>query len=306
MNFMETTPFGHISYASIYAFLLAAAISTSMLEGLVYTFVLRKNYDWKAAFASLAIAIGRRLTDLAPIALALPGAAWLYDHRLLSWSAGDPLAWVVLFFALEFSYYCFHRACHRVRWFWMTHAVHHSPNQFNLSAAYRLGWTGKYTFILIFFVPLALLGFPPQMILLVFAWNLLYQFWIHAEWIPRLGFLEGVINTPSAHRVHHASNLEYLDANYGGVLLIFDRLFGTYTPEKRDVPIRYGWVQPIASVNPFRLAFQQWIDGWKDVRRAKNLREVAGYLFAPPGWQPDGNGQTTEDLRKAKQDESKV
>ena len=80
----------------------------------------------------------------------------------------------------------------------------------------------------------------------------------------------------------------------------------TYTPEKRDVPIRYGWVQPIASVNPFRLAFQQWIDGWKDVRRAKNLREVAGYLFAPPGWQPDGNGQTTEDLRKAKQDESKV
>jgi len=150
---------------------------------------------------------------------------------------------------------------------------------------------------MIFFSPIALLGFSPQMILIAFAVNLLYQFWIHAEWIPPLGFLEGIINTPSAHRVHHASNVEYLDANYGGVLLIFDRMFGTYIPEKRDLPIRYGWVQPITSNNPLRIAFQQWINVWVDLRQAKSAREIAGYLFGPPGWQPDGKGQTTENLR---------
>lgn len=289
---MENTPF-----IRIYALFGLVAIGSAMLEGLVLTFWLRRNYDWKGAFVSLAIAVGRRLTDFIPLALALPGAAWLYQHRLLDWKLNDPVAWVALFFALEFAYYWFHRASHRVRWFWATHAVHHSPNQFNLSAAYRLGWTGKLTFSLVFFSPIAFLGFSPQMILIAFALNLLYQFWIHAEWIPPLGFLEGIINTPSAHRVHHASNVEYLDANYGGVLLIFDRMFGTYIPEKRDVPIRYGWVQPITSNNPLRVAFQQWINVWADLRQAKSAREIAGYLFGPPGWQPDGKGQTTENLR---------
>jgi sterol desaturase/sphingolipid hydroxylase (fatty acid hydroxylase superfamily) len=287
----------NVSLIRIYAVVALVAVGSAMLEGLVLTYLLRRNYDWKGAFNSLAIAVGRRLTDFLPIAFALPGAAWLYEHRFFDWKMNEPTAWVVLFFALEFAYYWFHRASHRVRWFWATHAVHHSPNQFNLSAAYRLGWTGKFTLTLIFFSPIALLGFPPQMILIAFALNLLYQFWIHAEWIPPLGFLEGIINTPSAHRVHHASNVEYLDANYGGVLLIFDRLFGTYIPEKRDVPIRYGWVQPITSNNPLRVAFQQWINVWADLRQAKNVREIAGYLFGPPGWQPDGNGQTTENLR---------
>ena len=289
------------SFIRIYAIVGLVAIGSAMLEGLVLTFLLRRNYDWKGAFVSLAIAVGRRLTDFIPLALALPGAAWLYQHRVFDWKLNDPVAWVVLFFALEFAYYWFHRASHRVRWFWATHAVHHSPNQFNLSAAYRLGWTGKLTFSLVFFSPIAFFGFSPQMILIAFALNLLYQFWIHAEWIPPLGFLEGIINTPSAHRVHHASNVEYLDANYGGVLLIFDRMFGTYTPEKRDVPIRYGWVQPITSNNPLRVAFQQWINVWADLRQAKSAREIAGFLFGPPGWQPDGKGQTTENLRKAAQ-----
>ncbi len=287
----------NVTFVRIYAVVAIVAVGSAMLEGLVLTFLLRRDYDWKGAFVSLAIAAGRRLTDFLPIALALPGAAWLYEHRLFEWKFTDPIAWLVLFFALEFAYYWFHRVSHRVRWFWATHAVHHSPNQFNLSAAYRLGWTGKFTLTLIFFSPIALLGFSPQMILVAFALNLLYQFWIHAEWIPPLGFLEGIINTPSAHRVHHASNVEYLDANYGGVLIIFDRMFGTYIPERREVPIQYGWVQPITSHNPLRVAFQQWINVLKDLRGARTAREAIGYLFAPPGWQPDGKGSTTENLR---------
>jgi sterol desaturase/sphingolipid hydroxylase (fatty acid hydroxylase superfamily) len=247
---------------------------------------------------SLVIAIGRRVTDFVPALLALPGAAWLYEHRVFTWDMSEPLSWFVLFIALEFAYYWFHRASHRVRWFWANHAVHHSPNQFNLSAAYRLGWLGKITMTLVFFSPLAWLGFAPQVILLAFAINLLYQFWIHAEWIPKLGWLEGIINTPSAHRVHHGSNVEYLDANYGGVLVIFDRMFGTYVPERDDIKPRYGWVQPIKSHNPLRIAFQQWINIFHDLRQAKSARDVAGYLFGPPGWQPDGKGMTTENLRR--------
>ncbi len=281
----------------IYVVIAIVAVGSALLEGVVLSLIARRDYDWRGSAASLAIAVGRRIGDFIPIAIALPGAAWLYEHRLFNWDMSEALSWIALFFALEFAYYWFHRASHRVRWSWANHAVHHSPNQFNLSAAYRLGWFGRISLTLVFFSPLAWLGFPPQLILVALAINLLYQFWIHAEWIPRLGFLEGIINTPSAHRVHHASNLEYLDANYGGVLMIFDRMFGTYIPERNDVKPVYGWVEPIHSNNPFRIVFTPWMSLAKDLTRARSVREVLGYAFGPPGWQPDGQGMTTENLR---------
>jgi len=293
-----------VTFVRIYAVIAAVAVGSALLEGVVLSLTGRRDYDWKGSMVSLVIAVGRRITDFVPALLALPGAGWLYEHRIYSWDMGSPWSWVVLFLTLEFAYYWFHRASHRVRWFWANHAVHHSPNQFNLSAAYRLGWLGKLTFTLVFFSPLAWIGFAPQVILLAFAINLLYQFWLHAEWIPKLGFLEGIINTPSAHRVHHAANTEYLDANYGGVLLVFDRLFGTYIPERDDLRPRYGWVQPITSNNPLRVIFQQWFNIVDDLRRARSVRDVAGYLFGPPGWQPDGKGMTTENLRRQQADAS--
>ncbi len=282
----------------VYLAVVVAAVGSALIEGLVLSFVARRSYDWRGFALSLAIAAGRRLTDFVPLAIALPGAAWLYSHRLIDWDLRSPWTWLMLFLVVEFAYYWFHRLSHRVRWFWATHAVHHSPNQYNLSAAYRLGWTGKFSLTLLVFAPIAWLGFAPPLIVLAFSLNLLYQFWIHAEWIPRLGWLEGIVNTPSAHRVHHAANVEYLDANYGGVLVIFDQLFGTYIPENRTTPIRYGWVKPIMSNNPLRVVFQQWLDIVADLRGARSLRDVGGYLFGPPGWQPDGNGPTTENLRR--------
>jgi sterol desaturase/sphingolipid hydroxylase (fatty acid hydroxylase superfamily) len=274
------------------------AVTASLIEGLVLTWRRPGSYDWRAMGASLAVAAGRRLTDFVPLSIALPGAAWLYEHRLWSVDLGTWWGLALLFLALEFCYYWFHRASHRVRWFWATHAVHHSANEMNLSAAYRLGWTGKLSFALAFFLPMALVGFPPQIIIFAFSVNLLYQFWIHSEWIPQLGWLEGILNTPSAHRVHHAANLEYLDANYGGVLIVFDRLFGTYVPERRDLPCRYGLVKPLRSHNPFTIAFHQWIALFSDLKRACSAREVVGYLFGPPGWDPDGPGETTEAMRR--------
>ena len=291
---MDPATIALLRSALITAFLVALA--AALIEGVVLT-LLRRGYDWGESLASLVVALGRRMLEAVPLAVAMPGGFWLYEHRLWTPPLDAWWTWVLLFLGVELCYYAYHRAAHRVRWFWLSHAVHHSPNQLNLSAAYRLSWTGRISGTLLFFLPLAWLGFPPAAIAAAFTMNLLYQFWIHAAWIPKLGPLEGTLNTPSAHRVHHAANVEYLDANYGGVLLVFDRLFGTYVPERDDLPCRYGLVVPLRTVNPIRIAFFQWVALARDLRRARGLRDVAGYLFAPPGWSPDGPGETTEALR---------
>jgi sterol desaturase/sphingolipid hydroxylase (fatty acid hydroxylase superfamily) len=132
------------------------------------------------------------------------------------------------------------------------------------------------------------LGFPPKAVFAALALNLLYQFWLHTEWVPKLGWLEYVLNTPSHHRVHHAANADYIDRNYGGVLIVFDRLFGTFAAERDDLPCRYGLVTPLVSHNPIRIAFHDWLKMTSDLRGARSGREAIGYLFGPPAWRPDG------------------
>lgn len=283
---------------TIYAWALPAVILLSLAEGVWLARSHKQTYDWKAFLCSLVDAIGRRILSVLPIGLATPVFAWAYQHRLFTIELDGPLPVLGLFLGLEFFYYWYHRTSHRVRWFWATHAVHHTPNQLNLSAAYRLGWTGRLTGVTIFFTPLSLIGFHPSAVLAAFALNLLYQFWLHATWIPKLGWLEFVFNTPSHHRVHHARNVEYLDANYGGVLILFDRLFGTFVEERAEEPCDYGLVERVVSYNPLTIAFHAWIALGRDLLRARSLREVGGYLFGPPGWRPDGRGCTTEELRR--------
>ncbi len=258
------------------------------------------SYDWRAAAVSVVDFLVREypLRWLLPLAFWTQGLEWVYQHRLWTLPMDHWTGWAACFLGQEFCYYWYHRAAHRVRWFWCTHAIHHSPNDLNLSAAYRFGWTGRLTGTLAFFALAPLLGMPPRIVLMLLSLNLLYQFWIHATWIPRLGPLEWVLNTPSAHRVHHASNLEYLDGNYGGVLIVFDRLFGTYIPERKDVPCRYGLVRPMRTYNLLVIEFAHWRALWQDLKTARSASEVLGYLFRPPGWRPDGHGETTEDLRR--------
>ena len=128
------------------------------------------------------------------------------------------------------------------------------------------------------------------------TFNLLYQFWLHTTWVPKLGWLEGIVNTPSAHRVHHGSNPEYLDANYGGVLMVFDRLFGTYRAERDDVPVRYGLVQPLTTRNPLKIEFNEWSRLGADLWRARSLRAVWDALFMPPGWRAEGHAPMAGEL----------
>lgn len=276
--------------------MVPSVLACSVLEGLVLS--RRGNYDWRAFGVSFFdYALRLAITIFAPITIAAPLVSWVVAHRLGHLTVDGIGTALLLFVLLEFFYYWLHRAAHRVRWFWCNHAVHHSPNQLCLAASIRIGAFGRLSGNVIFLLPLVWIGFDARLVQTALALNLLYQFWIHATWIPKLGPLEGWLNTPSAHRVHHAANLEYLDANYGGVLVVFDRLFGTYIPERDDLPCRYGWVHPITSHNPLKVEFMQWGLLARDLLGARSLAAVWGYLVRPPGWRPQGESDTTEALR---------
>jgi len=247
----------------------------------------RGNFDWRESAASLAIALGQRALGLVTAGLIGGAFFWIWDHRLFTIPLDNAWAPPLLFLASELCYYGQHRVSHESRWFWASHAVHHSVRHFNFSAAYRLGWTAAVTGAGVFFVPLVLLGFHPVAVAAALALNLTYQFWLHTELVPKLGAFEWLFNTPSHHRVHHASNLEYLDANYGGVLIVFDRLFGTFVEERVDVPCRYGLVKPLDSYNPIRIAFHEWLAMANDLYTAASWRERARYAFGPPGWRSE-------------------
>ena len=283
----------------LYTILLPLVLGSALIEGLWISRTRGNGYNWKEWATSLGDVAVRRLLAFAPFGVLAPVYVWAYDHRLFTLSADSIAGVLLLFVSLEFFYYWFHRASHTIRYFWNSHSVHHSPNSFTLATAYRLGWLGKFTGATIFFTPMMLLGFEPVTVLVALQLNLIYQFWIHADWIPKLGWLEYVLNTPSAHRVHHSRNPEYLDANYGGVLIVFDRLFGSYIEERADVPCQYGLVTPVTTYNPIRINFAPWIGLAKDLAGARSLRDAWMFLFGPPGWRPDGKGLTTAELRRA-------
>ena len=264
------------------AAIFVAVLGAATLEGLVRQFVLHQAYDWRAYAASLGDAAGRRLVDGLGLSIATPVLLWAHAHRLGDMPLDTAAQWLLLFIGHELLYYAYHRCAHRVRWFWATHAVHHSPNELTLAAALRLGWTGKLSGTVLFFVPLVWLGFAPLAVFATLAVNLLYQFWLHTTWIPKLGPLEWVFNTPSHHRVHHASNPEYLDCNYGGVLIVFDRLFGSFVAEHDDIVPRYGLTTPLHSHNPFVIALHEWARLAQDLRAARSAADLGRALFAPP------------------------
>ena len=167
---------------------------------------------------------------------------------------------------------------------WAAHQAHHNSMRFNYSTAVRQKWNPWFE--LLFWVPLPLLGMPPWMIFTTFSFNLIYQFWVHTERIGTLPRpIEFVFNTPSHHRVHHASDPDYLDKNYAGILIIWDRMFGSYAEETHRPT--YGLTKNVYSFNPFRLQYHEYASLWRDLRSARSWRERLGYVFGPPGWRPD-------------------
>lgn len=204
-------------------------------------------------------------------------------------------SWALLLVLFDFFFYWDHRLHHVIRVGWASHVVHHSSEHFNLSTAVRQPWVPFSSTL--FFIPLPLLGFPPAAIALVSAIDLLYQFWIHTERIDRMPrWFEFVFNTPSHHRVHHGSDAEYLDRNYGGVFIVFDRMFGTF--QREGARPKYGLTKNIETFNPLRVAFHEWSAIAADVRRADRWRDRLGYLFGPPGWTPTEREPTRSPARR--------
>ena len=255
----------------------------------------RAVYEKRDTFASLAMGIGNRAVYAVVGGSILAFQFYLYEHRFFDLGTSAPV-WVLCFFAEDFTYYWFHRCSHEVRFLWAAHVNHHSSERYNLSTALRQSWTTPFTTAL-FYWPLPLLGFHPLMIVTCTVVSLLYQYWIHTEAIDRMGWFERWFNTPSHHRVHHATNVEYLDRNHAGILIVWDRLFGTFEPER--APVRYGLTKNIHTFNPWKIAFHEFAALGRDVRSASSWRNALGYILMPPGWSPDGSTLTAEQMRAA-------
>ena len=249
-----------------------------------------RGYTLKDTATSIAMGLGSLVFD-GVIGLAT-GLATIWCAHVTPLHVPDNgwLGWAAVFVGWDICYYWAHRAEHEIRFLWAAHVVHHSSQRYNLSTALRQSWTDQATFV--FYLPLALLGVDLKVIATVGGFNLIYQFWIHTErigtmWRP----IELVMNTPSHHRVHHGSNPQYLDRNYGGVFIVWDRLFRTFEPEVE--PVRYGLTTNIESFNPLWVAFHEYVAIGRDLRRARSWGDRAGYLFRGPGWAPAGSDLTT-------------
>jgi len=257
-----------------------------------------RGYETRDTFASLSMGLINVGISAGAKFLSIPMFAVLYEHRLVDVVAALGVwSWLVLLFAEDLCYYWFHRLHHEVRVLWAAHVNHHSSQYYNLSTALRQPLLTPFTGPL-FWAPLAVVGFPPAMILTAQAVSLLYQFWLHTEAVDRLGPLEWIMNTPSHHRVHHGKNVPYLDKNHAGIFIIWDRLFGTFARE--DEKVVYGLTTDIKTFNPLRIGFHEFAAIGRDVARAPTIGAKLGYLFAPPGWSHDGSTQTATQLQRSR------
>jgi len=258
-----------------------------------------KSYTAKDAFSSIAMGLGNVFIGLVSKLFVFAALYYVYENlRIFT----IPITWwsfIILFFLDDFSYYWFHRTSHENRFFWASHVVHHSSKHYNLSTALRQTWTGSF-YSFIFWLWLPLIGFHPGMIIFQISISLLYQFWIHTELIQKMPkHIERFFNTPSHHRVHHGSNPIYLDKNHAGILIIWDKLFGTFQPELKSEKVKYGLVVNIKTYNPIFIAFNEWGALFKDLN-TKNIsvRNRIRYLYKPPGWKHDGTGKLSTDLKE--------
>lgn len=254
------------------------------------------SYEPRDTLVSLLLGVGSTAASALAAGAVLVAAMWLFDHRITTLGWGW-WVWIAAFVLDDFNYYWAHRTGHRVRWFWAAHVNHHSSQHYNLSTALRQSWTSFFALGFVFRIWPALLGFDPAMLATVAGINLIYQFWIHTEAIQRLPrWLEAVFNTPSHHRVHHATNPRYLDRNYAGVLIVWDRLFGTFQREHDDERIRYGLVRQLGSFSVLWAAFHEWAGMLRDLWTAP-WRHKLSYLWRVPGWSHDGSRETSDMIR---------
>ncbi|MEK8081523.1 sterol desaturase family protein [Pseudomonas sp. XK-1] len=270
----------YILYAVPFFFALIA------LELLVDRWRGVSNYRLADAINSLSAGVLSTTAGLLTraVGLVIYTLAW-QQLALFELSAEALWVWLLAFVFYDFCYYWNHRLGHERNVLWAAHSVHHQSEDYNLSTALRQTSTG-FIFGWIFYLPMALAGVPPLVFLTVAALNLLYQFWVHTRHIPKLGWFEWLFVSPSNHRVHHAQNAVYMDRNYGGVFILWDRLFGTFQEELDAEPVIFGVTTPLASWNPLWANAQFYVALWRDARRAESWWDRLRIWFMPTGWRP--------------------
>lgn len=262
-----------IVYAAPAMFLLVA------IEWIISFYKKRNYYDGKDTLAATAVGLGN--VGIGALLKVFTFGTALFFYNIVPWAI--PFTWwsfILCFILLDFLRYVAHRVGHENRFWWATHITHHNSPKYNLSVSFRLGWT-QYIKI-IFFLPIMLAGFHPVVFFVCHQVAVLYQFWIHTEYIKKLPKpIEYFFTTPSHHRVHHATNAQYIDKNYGSTFIIWDRIFGTFQPEEEQ-PV-YGITKPVKSpYNPVYLVFHEWMDIVRDVRKAKTWKDKYRSTFGRP------------------------
>jgi len=274
--------------SSIIITLAVPAFFVLIFIELIYGLVAGKNnYRLNDSFTSISLGLISRYIPL--LGLGLQGAAFAYVaqyYNLKLFSSSSLWVWIFAFFLYDFCYYWMHRLHHEVKVLWATHVVHHHGEEFNLSTALRQTSTG-FLWKWIFYLPIFIVGIPPEVFVTVAGINLVYQFWVHTEHIPKLGWYEYVFVSPSNHRIHHAQNKHYVDANYGGVFIFWDRLFGTYKEELDELKPIYGTAKPLRSWNPFKANLDIFAEMIKDSTRTKSIKNKIKVWFSRPNWRPD-------------------
>lgn len=262
--------------------IILIAISPIFLVCIAYEFLkYRQHYIIKDSMANTALALMHQGADAIALFFLMPFFYWLFEFRLFEIEL-DVLSLFFAFLLQDFLYYWFHRASHHIHWLWAAHVVHHSSTEMNFSTAFRQSIMYPIAGMWLFWMPMILIGFDPKIVFTIVALNLAFQFFVHTKIIGKLGTFEKIFNTPSTHRVHHAVNPGYLDKNFAGVLVIWDRMFGTYVEEQDDKPCRYGIVGQIETFNPITISFHQWVHLFKTTMKAKGVSAKFGVIFRYP------------------------
>lgn len=277
----------------LYVIIIGAELLVSHLEGV-------KAYSFKDTLHNFALSMLTGVSGLLMRGISLVVLTFFFQISIFSWEH-SVLYWIILLLAADMMHYWLHRLGHTCRLFWAVHCNHHTSTHFNFSVGFRTGALEPF-YSFLFYTPVALAGFQPIDILLMYSICQIWAILTHTEKIKKLGWLEYIFVTPSHHRVHHASNPIYLDKNMGTVLIIWDRLFGTFQPElpaSEYQPIRYGVTHPLEKDNLPTIIFHEWKDIWKDIRRRDiSFKHRLMYIFGPPGWSHDGQRMTSEQMRQ--------
>jgi alkylglycerol monooxygenase len=273
--------------SSIITFAIPVFMLLILIEYCYGVYKGKNNYRLNDTFTSLSIGMISRYPTM--LNLGMQSLIFVYISKYFNvglLSVKNPITWIIAFLLYDLSYYWMHRMHHEIKILWATHSVHHHGEEFNLSTALRqtsTGWLWKW----VFYLPMIFLGVPGEVFITVAGINLVYQFWVHTEHIGHLGFLEKIFITPMNHGIHHAKNKEYIDANYGGVFIIWDRMFGTYIPRDPEIKPIYGTVSALKSWNPIWANFQIFTTMFKDSIKTKKLSDKIKVWFSKTYWRPD-------------------